>query len=49
MSYPLIHRGRPIVLTMDDGSLRYHISSPFTTGYESLDEVRRAIDALIDR
>lgn len=48
MSHPLIYRNRAIVLTID-GGLRYHISSPFTTGYESLEEVRRAIDALLDR
>lgn len=48
MSHPLIYRGRHIVLTMN-GCLHYHIASPFTTGYDSLEEVRGAIDALIDR
>lgn len=47
MSYPLLYRGMHIVLSMAS-SLQYHVSSPFTTGYDSLKSAYAAIDALID-
>lgn len=47
MSYPLIYRGRHIVLSMD-GALQYHVGSPFTTGYDSLEAAYAAIDSLFD-
>lgn len=48
MSYPLLYRGRHIVLTMTS-ALRYHVGGPFTTGYDSLKAAYAAIDALIDK
>jgi hypothetical protein len=47
MSYPLLYRGRHIVLTMD-GALQYHIGSPFTPGYDSLEAAYAAIDSMVD-
>ena len=48
MSYPLLYRGMHIVLTMASSTLQYHVSSPFTTGYDTLTSAYAAIDALID-
>jgi hypothetical protein len=47
MSHPLLYRGRHIVLTMDS-CLHYHIGSPFTPGYDSLEAAYAAIDSQLD-
>jgi hypothetical protein len=47
MSYPLLYRGCHIVLSMV-GRLHYHIGSPLSPGYDSLEAAYAAIDALID-
>lgn len=47
MSHPLLYRGCHIVLTMDD-RLHYHIGSPFSPGFDSLEAAYAAIDSMIN-